>query len=131
MTPGGSSAREGGRWAIVAGTSSITGEDSRHAGDLGAQQRETHLNLACISAAIFSEPSPCRANGDIDASAAARALARYRELRAYVPNDAHAEAVIADLRRTFPHLKRFEIAAADICRSELLIEVEGIVSSGE
>jgi len=124
-------AGEGGRCAIVAGTASVVGEDSRHPGDLGAQQREVHLNLACVSAAVFAEPSPCRASGDVAASAAARALARYRELRAYVSNDAHVDAVIAELGRSFPHLERLEIASADLCRSELLIEVEGIVSSGE
>jgi chorismate lyase/3-hydroxybenzoate synthase len=123
--------RQGGRWAIVAGTASIIGEDSQHRGDLGAQQREVHLNLACLSAAIFAEPSPCAAGGEVDANAAALALARYRELRAYVSNDVHAEAVIADIRRTFPRLERLEIASADMCRSELLIEIEGIVSSGE
>jgi hypothetical protein len=124
-------AGEGGRWAIVAGTASVVGEDSQHPGDLGAQQREIHLNLACVSAAVFAEPSPCSPSGDVDADAAARALARYRELRAYVPNDTHAETVITGLRPTFPRLERLEIAYADMCRSELLIEVEGIVSSAE
>ena len=126
-----SSTKEGGRWAIVAGTASIAGEESQHPGDLGAQQREVCLNLACLSAAIFAEPSPCTAGGGVDANVMARALARYREVRAYVSNDAHTEAVIADLRRTFPRPERFEIASADMCRNELLIEIEGIVSSGE
>jgi chorismate lyase/3-hydroxybenzoate synthase len=121
---------EGGRWAIVAGTASVVGEDSRHPGDLVAQQREVHLNLACVSAAIFAEPGSGSPSGDLDASAAARELARYRELRAYVPDDSHAEAVTATLRRAFPNSRRIEIASADMCRPELLIEVEGIVSSG-
>jgi chorismate lyase/3-hydroxybenzoate synthase len=124
-------AGEFGRWAIVGGTASVVGEDSQHPADLAAQQQEIHLNLASLSAAIFAGPSPCSPSSDLDGNAVARNLGRYRELRAYVPDDAHAEEVIANLRRAFPNSERLEIASADMCRSELLIEVEGIVSSGE
>jgi chorismate lyase/3-hydroxybenzoate synthase len=115
--------------AIIAGTASIVGEDARHPGDLHAQLREIHLNLACLSASISAEPSPCSPSGGIDERATARALSRYRDLRVYVVEDAHLGEAMATLQRTFPRLERLEIASADMCRTELLIEVEGIVSS--
>ncbi len=118
---------DGARAAIVSGTASVTGEDSRHPGDLEAQLHETLLNLASLSAALAGEcPSPRGYELDREAR---RALGRYRELRAYVVRDEDAERVAVQLRRAFPDLRRLELASADLCRSELLVEVEGLLSA--
>jgi YbgC/YbaW family acyl-CoA thioester hydrolase len=115
----------GRRNVLVAGTASIVGEDSRHPGDLDAQLRETLVNLAWLSAAVAGERPP--ADGDLD-ERARRALARYGDLRAYVVRIEDADAVLSGLRRAFPALRRFELASADLCRPELLVEVEGSLS---
>ena len=116
-------------WAIVAGTSSIVGEESRHAGDCAAQLEETLSNLAHLSAAFAA--APLCAGDHFDAAGRARALARFRHLRAYVVREADESRVLADLRRGFPGVDEIEVFAADLCRPELLVEVEGVLCTAE
>lgn len=92
----------GERCALVAGTASIVGEDSVHAGDLDAQLDEIGRNLAALV------PLDC-----------------YRALRAYVADAAAVETVAATLRRRVPAAV-LELAVADLCREELLVEIEGL-----
>lgn len=117
------------RWVIVAGTASVTGEDTQHPGDLAGQLRETCLNLACLSSVLagdrVSQPVP-----RLGTKAVERALARYRELRAYVVRDSDVGEVIACFRGAFPNLVRLEVASVDLCRPELLVEAEGIAFAG-
>jgi chorismate lyase/3-hydroxybenzoate synthase len=119
------------RSAIVSGTASIVGEHSRHRDHLELQLRETCLNLASLSEALVEEPgaapSPGVCSAEMDEGRLARSLSRYRTLRAYVVNKADAGHVVACLRRTFPDLTSLEIVSADLCRRELLVEVEGTV----
>jgi len=114
-----------GEWAIVAGTGSIVGEDARHAGNCDAQLEETLLNLAYLAAALDGGPLPSARSFDSDRRA--HALARYRCLRAYVVREADAGRVVAGLRRAFPGIDEVEVCGADLCRPELLVEVEGIL----
>jgi hypothetical protein len=115
----------GRRTALVAGTASIAGEDSRHRGDVEAQLRETLLNLAWLSATLAGERPPSQtAPGD----EVRRALARYRDLRAYFVRSEDAADVRSRLLPAFPGLRRLELASADLCRPELLVEVEGVLS---
>ena len=111
---------------LVAGTASIVGEDSVHTDDLSAQLRETFLNLAAVGAEVAGEPL----NEKPDAGELLAALARYRELRVYLVREDDAETVAEAVRVAFPELQRFDLASADLCRPELLVEVEGIVGSG-
>jgi chorismate lyase/3-hydroxybenzoate synthase len=108
---------------LVAGTASIVGEDSRHCEDLPAQIAETFLNLTAVSAAVAGEPFHETAGEEIGE----QARARYRELRIYVARDGDARAVAAAVRVAFPKLSRFDLAAADLCRPELLVEAEGVL----
>ena len=104
---------------LVGGTASVRGEDSMHLEDLAKQLDETFANLASIAAAAAGwiddgngHPRP--------------ALARFRDLRAYVPDDSHIDAVASAVSAAFPSLARLELLRADLCRPELLVEIEGI-----
>ena len=55
-----------------------------------------------------------------------RWLAAFRELRAYFPVAADAGAVEHAIREKFPALRRLELLHADLCRAELLVEIEGV-----
>ena len=116
------------RWrtvGLVAGTASIVGEDSRHPGDLEAQLAETLRNLAAVGAEVAGRPL-LEATPDAEADTQA-SLARYRELRVYLVREGDAAVVERVVRGSFPNLTRFDLAAADLCRPELLVEAEGIL----
>jgi chorismate lyase/3-hydroxybenzoate synthase len=108
-------------WAVLSGTASIVGEDSRHAGDLRAQLGETLDNLASVVSA-------CAVRARLPAPR--EPLALCRELRAYVPQPQHAVAVQEALRRALPQLERLELVQAELCRPELLVELEGVLALG-
>jgi chorismate lyase/3-hydroxybenzoate synthase len=112
-------------WVMVAGTSSILGEDTRHAGDCEAQLDETLLNLAHLSAAFAGDRT--RAGERLGEDERARALARFHHLRVYLVREIDAANVVAGLRRAFPEVDELEAFAADLCRPELLVEVEGVL----
>jgi len=100
---------------MVGGTASIRGEESMHETDLAAQMDETLANLASVVGAAWSERP--------EASAA---LARYRHLRAYHRREADRREVEMRMRCAFPGLQRLELLSAELCRVELLVEVEGL-----
>ena len=100
---------------MVGGTASIRGEESMHVGDLAAQIDETLANLASVVSAATGGRSEGRA-----------ALAHYRHLRVYHPREPHRRDVEARLKSAFPELERLEILSAELCRAELLVEVEGL-----
>jgi chorismate lyase/3-hydroxybenzoate synthase len=111
-----------GRLALVSGTASVRGEDTQHPGDLAAQIEETLRNLASLAAALASPPHPAPAE---PAQAAPADLARYRWLRAYVVREADAPAVLERVAARFGALEALELVVADLCRSDLLLEIEG------
>jgi chorismate lyase/3-hydroxybenzoate synthase len=98
---------------LVGGTASVRGEDSVYFGDLSQQLDETFVNLGALVSA--ARPG---SNGV--------ALSHYRELRAYVPQEANFDGVITAIAQKFPTLQRLEVLRADLCRPELLVEIEGI-----
>ena len=112
------------RCALVSGTSSVVGENSRHPHDVHAQIRETCANLATLSAVLSD--GAMRDSGEAAESKAA--LSRFRELRLYVVRDCDVDAVAMAFTSRFPGLERLEIAVADLCRDELLLEVEGVAA---
>jgi chorismate lyase/3-hydroxybenzoate synthase len=118
---------EGSRSAIVAGTASIVGEDTRHAGNLPEQLNETYTNLACVSSAVAGEHREAADDFSLAAESVARALSRYSEIRAYVVREGDIPDVVAGFEATFPNLNRLEVVSASLCRSDLLVEAEGIV----
>ncbi|MCC7127139.1 MAG: pteridine-dependent deoxygenase like protein [Acidobacteria bacterium] len=103
---------------LVGGTASITGEDSRHDDDLERQIDETLLNLAAVVSAAEGDDSP-------DLPHAER-LAQYRHLRVYLPRRTDPADVEARLSAAFPTGIDVEWRRAELCRRELLVEIEGV-----
>jgi len=97
---------------FVGGTAAVRGEDSVHQGDLDAQLEETFTNLeALVDSARNDAPRDSR---------------MFESLRAYYLHDSDAETVRRAVERRFPGLERLELMRADVCRRELLVEIEGV-----
>ncbi len=110
---------------LVGGTASVRGEDSVHVGDLRQQLDETFVNLAAlVTGATKGSNGKINGNG----SSTRGVLSHYRELRAYVPDESNFDQVIAAVSAAFPTLARLEVLRADLCRSELLVEIEGVAT---
>lgn len=106
---------------LVGGTASIRGEDSQHVGDLQQQCDETLRNLAAL----------VQAAGAAGKSADEMApLSRFGELRVYHARSADAGWLGDYLPARFPNVRRMEFCRADLCRSELLVEIEGVAVFG-
>jgi chorismate lyase/3-hydroxybenzoate synthase len=107
---------------LVGGTASICGESSMHIGDLAEQIRETLANLASLVR------SACAGQGAADGRDAQLEpwLARFRELRIYVPNAGHGDEILERVMPYFAGVGRVELLEAQLCRAELLVEVEGV-----
>ena len=107
---------------LIGGTAAVSGERSVYARDLHGQTEETLRNLARVvrgAASAYrelfgrapqSDPDPCR---------------WVRSLRVYVADSGDARVVADLLARRFGHLPAIEFLRADVCRPELLVEIEG------
>lgn len=100
---------------LVSGTASIVGHASIHGDDVDAQLHETLLNLDLLL-------ERAHAAGQL---ASAR-LCPDSLVKAYVRHPAHAARVKRGLAEHFGESVPVLILAADICRSDLLIEVEAV-----
>lgn len=108
---------------LVGGTASITGEDSQHLGDLGQQTRETLLNLASVVRSACREPgAPSHAREDHGSEP----LRLFRDLRAYFRDPGDRQPILELVTASFPGVERIEMLAAELCRPELLVEIEGV-----
>jgi chorismatase len=58
------------------------------------------------------------------------ALERLREVRVYCPRAIDDAAMREVCAREFRNVAQVEVLRADLCRSELLVEVEGVASVG-
>ena len=99
----------GGARVLVGGTASIRGEASLHSGGLRAQARETFDNLSVLLDAATGNPS----------------LRQFTSLRVYCVRDEDDALARRLVRAALPHLDDVEHVRADLCRPELLIEIEG------
>lgn len=110
-----SRAADGTPLLFVSGTASIVGHASRHAGDLAAQTEETLMNLRTV----VDEASRCSGR---------RYALPQLALTAYVRHAADAAPVRAQLSAALgadsPALRTLVIVQADVCRRELLVEIE-------
>jgi len=104
---------------LVAGTASVVGEDSRHAGNLRHQLAETFDNLDALIAAW---------RGQLAKEGIDDCTALPDNLRAYYVREGDRDAVTAAVRVRYPHIDSVETVRADICRPELLVEVECTVA---
>jgi enamine deaminase RidA (YjgF/YER057c/UK114 family) len=102
------------RRLLIGGTASIVGEDTKHVRDAAAQLDETLHNLSALLAAAR--------NG----SEAGNPLDRLVDVRAYVTADHHADFVARELTRRCHARARIELVRAQLCRPELLLEIEAV-----
>jgi len=103
---------------IVGGTSSVVGEESLHVQDAAAQTTETLRNIAALLDAATRAPS--------ENSTPRNPLSKLDTLRIYLVNLEDADTVLSVLaaEQVSPRTP-IEIVRADICRPELLVEIEG------
>lgn len=103
---------------FVSGTASIVGHESMHGGNIAGQLRETLRNLDALLAVSAQGCSPELSH-----------LPPTAIVKAYVRDRDHAELV----RQAFaPWVsgRQVVLLLADICRSDLLVEIELIVAGG-
>ncbi len=105
---------------LIGGTASVVGEATRHEGQVEAQLTETLRNLASLLAAWreVEEPDP-------------GLLALVRQARVYVPAGADRHYLIQQILRHLTGLDCLEVMTADLCRANLLVEIEGLTASAE
>ena len=101
-----------GELLLISGTASILGHASHHPGDLERQLDETLNNLASLQ------------RGGAAASSRPVAGAGGSVLKVYLRNPDAASAVEAALRKRLPPETRWLLLQADVCRRELLVEVD-------
>lgn len=94
---------------LVGGTASIRGEETMHSGNLQKQAAETFENLSALVC-----------------SAGAPGAAAFESLRVYYVHEADRRAIVRIVSEAFPHLHGIEYVRAELCRPELLIEIEGV-----
>jgi enamine deaminase RidA (YjgF/YER057c/UK114 family) len=95
---------------LVGGTASICGERSMHQEALAGQIRETLANLGSLVTAAGVSGDP---------------LAAFTHVRLYHPR-AQDAAAIESAAAEFTSVDRVQLIQADLCRSELLVEIEGV-----
>lgn len=95
---------------LISGTAAVVGHESRHEQSVAAQLEETVHNLRVLHGV---------AGQDSDMSA--RTL-----LKVYVRHPGEGPAVRAQLEQALPGLDGLIVLEGDICRHELLVEVDGI-----
>lgn len=101
---------------FLSGTASIAGHETRHAGALDHQLDETLLNIETLLAAGAggaARPTP----GD------------FGLLRVYLRDARSLARVAGRLRRHLGERVPLHFVEADICRAELLLEIEGVALS--
>ncbi|MFO7583020.1 Rid family hydrolase [Guyparkeria sp.] len=105
-------------WLFISGTASITGHATRHRGDVYAQTDETLTNLqAVLDEANARRPADCRA---FDWNPTTH-------LRVYLRHPDDLAAVRARLDQQLSAVSRRVFLQADICREDLLVEIEATV----
>ncbi len=102
---------------LISGTASIVGHASQHPNDAQAQLGETLRNLDALIVHAHQHRASVDANAEL-------------LLTVYIRNPEHADAVIARIRNDLPQAQAI-FMAADICRRELLLEIECVVQRKE
>jgi len=105
---------EGRAIVFVSGTSSVVGHASAHENDVRGQLDETLINLDAIVAHALGSGG----------------LANFVSLKTYIRNAADYELVAPRLEAAVPSGCSILYLESDICRRELLLEIEGVAVSG-
>jgi chorismate lyase/3-hydroxybenzoate synthase len=104
---------------FVSGTASVVGHETRHAGDIEAQIEETLLNLDyIIGQGCRVGATPVRTKG--------RPSPPLAVAKVYIRRAADRDVVVSRLREALPDT-RLLFLMSDICRRDLLLEVDGLV----
>ncbi len=113
----------GERLLLMAGTASIRGEESVHIGDLDAQLKETLVNMR----AVIGTVEPC-ADAENPLPTDMGSLRCMRDCRVYHPRPEDGARLKEELRALMPNVQEAHLqpVRADLCRSELLVEIEGV-----
>ena len=101
----------------ISGTASIVGSESRHPNDVAAQTRQTIDNIEQLIAAPNFERHGLRGAGV--------SLADLAKIRVYVKHPEDFELCRSICEERFGNIPTL-YAVADICRPELLVEIEGV-----
>ena len=96
----------------ISGTAAVVGHESHHAGDIEAQLDETLKNLESLLQSAQSKTALGHGSGDI--------------LKAYVRNPEHAAHVEKQLHARLGATVPLMLLHGDICRAELLLEIDGV-----
>ena len=99
---------------FVAGTSSVVGHETKHPGSVSCQLSETLKNLDVIISTAG------------DRAGAKAGLTDMKVAKVYVRHPRHYSEIAGELRRVVPDGKLLYVES-DICRSDLLLEIEGVV----
>ncbi len=102
---------------LVGGTASVRGEHSTHLGRLESQLDDTFENLAMLVQEGL---------GGGDGGGLAAAWRRFRTLRVYWVEAADLPVIQQRVEQTFVSATEIEYVAAELCRPELLVEIEGV-----
>jgi len=102
----------GGSTLFVSGTASIVGHETRHAGDPAAQTRESFANIA----AVLEETN--RVLG------APRYSLSAMTFKVYVRRPADLACIAAETAKILPGGVPIVYLRADVCREDLLVEIE-------
>lgn len=95
---------------LISGTASIVGHISQHQGDTLEQLEETLRNLSALTTHAGRHQS---------------APTSKELLKVYLRDPALVDPIAARLRQAFPHSAAIFLAA-DVCRRELLVEIEAV-----
>ncbi|HET7844542.1 MAG TPA: pteridine-dependent deoxygenase [Xanthomonadales bacterium] len=105
---------DAGSLLLISGTASVVGHASHHAGDLVAQLEETVNNLQTVleRARALSPQLPT----EFDSRSV---------LKVYLRDPARVAEVEDVLARRLPGVRDYVILAGDVCRADLLVEIDG------
>jgi chorismate lyase / 3-hydroxybenzoate synthase len=105
-------AEPAGETLLVSGTASIVGHESVHTDDVAAQTRESIANInALITEANRLSGHPYYAMNRL-------------AYKVYVRNPEHLPAIVTELRAAVGHRVTVTYLQADVCRRDLLVEIE-------
>jgi chorismate lyase/3-hydroxybenzoate synthase len=96
----------------ISGTAAVVGHASHHADDIDAQLDETMKNLESLLQSAQSKTPLGHGAGDI--------------LKVYVRNAEHAALIESKLRERLGAKVPMVLLHGDICRAELLLEIDGL-----
>ncbi|HEV7489685.1 MAG TPA: pteridine-dependent deoxygenase [Rhodanobacteraceae bacterium] len=97
---------------LISGTAAVVGSASRHEDDVAAQLDETITNIASLIRTAVADTSAVPGTGSV--------------LKIYVRRRADAARVVTRLREIMGVPDGLVILHGDICRRELLVEIDGI-----